>query len=83
MAGQPGAEARRVFLRGGTRAPLPEVVGFIDANKDGLVDGCRLGVELICRLMQVAPSSYHTAKTRGPSARSLWDEELVLQLVAL
>ncbi|WP_336705557.1 IS3 family transposase [Micrococcus terreus] len=71
------------FLRGGARPPLPEVVAFIDANKDNLVDGRRLGVELICRLLQVAPSSYYAAKTRAPSARTLRDEELIPQLVEL
>ncbi|WP_307450848.1 MULTISPECIES: IS3 family transposase [Microbacterium] len=71
------------FLRGGARPPLPEVVAFIDANKDDLVDGRRLGVELICRLLQVAPSSYYAAKTRSPSARAVRDEELIPQLVQL
>ncbi|WP_248193757.1 IS3 family transposase [Micrococcus endophyticus] len=71
------------FLRGGARPPLPEVVAFIDANKDDLVDGRRLGVELICRLLQVAPSSYYAAKTRAPSARAVRDEELIPQLVEL
>jgi len=47
------------------------------------VDGRRLGVELICRLLQVAPSSYYAAKTRAPSARALRDEELIPQLVEL
>ncbi|WP_404442897.1 IS3 family transposase [Microbacterium marinum] len=71
------------FLRGGARPPLPEVVAFIDANKDDLIDGRRLGVELICRLLQVAPSSYYAAKTRAPSARTVRDEELIPQLVEL
>ncbi|WP_231560352.1 IS3 family transposase [Microbacterium hominis] len=71
------------FLRGGARPPLPEVVAFIDANKDDVVDGRRFGVELICRLLQVAPSSYYAAKTRIPSARSVRDEELIPQLVDL
>lgn len=47
------------------------------------MDGRRLGVELICRLLQVAPSSYYAAKTRAPSARALRDEELIPQLVEL
>ncbi|WP_315279515.1 IS3 family transposase [Kocuria carniphila] len=71
------------FLRGGARPPLPEVVAFIDANKDDLVDGRRLGVELICRQLQVAPSSYYAAKTRTPSARAQRDEELIPRLVEL
>ncbi len=59
------------------------LVAFIDANKDDVVDGRRLGVELIRRLLQVAPSSYYAAKTRAPSARALRDEELIPQLVEL
>jgi transposase InsO family protein len=47
------------------------------------VDGRRLGVELICRLLQVAPSSYYAAKTRTPSARAVRDEQLIGQLVEL
>lgn len=41
------------------------------------------GAELICRLQQVAPSSYYAAKTRTPSARAVPDEELIPQLVQL
>ena len=47
------------------------------------MDGRRLGVELICRLLQVAPSSYYAAKTRVPSACAVRDEELIPQLVEL
>lgn len=47
------------------------------------MDGRRLGVEFICRLLQVAPSSYYAVKTRAPSARTLRDEELIPQLVEL
>ena len=42
-----------------------------------------MGVELICRLLQVAPSSYYAAKTRAPSARAVRDEELIPKLVGL
>ena len=47
------------------------------------MDGRRLGVEFICRLLQVAPSSYYAIETRAPSARTLRDEELIPQLVEL
>ena len=47
------------------------------------MDGRRLGVELICRLLQVAPSSYYAARTRPPSARAVRDGELIPQLVEL
>jgi transposase InsO family protein len=43
---------------------------YIDAHKD------RFGVEPICRTLQVAPSSYYTAKTRAPSPRRRRDDEL-------
>jgi hypothetical protein len=32
------------FLRGGVRPPTPEVVAFIEVNKDDVVEGRRLGV---------------------------------------
>ena len=35
---------------------------FIDANRDDVVAGRRLGVELICRVLQVAPSSYYAGQ---------------------
>ena len=43
---------------------------YIDAHRD------RFGVEPICRVLQVAPSSYYAAKRRQPSARALRDAEL-------
>lgn len=43
------------------------IVGYIDEHKD------RLGVEPICKVLQVAPSTYYAAKTRAPSARSISD----------
>jgi putative transposase len=36
--------------------------------------GRRLGVELICHVLQVAPSSYYEFKNRQPSARTQRDE---------
>ncbi|MEJ5946560.1 IS3 family transposase [Pseudokineococcus basanitobsidens] len=39
----------------------------MDAHKD------RFGVEPICTVLQVAPSTYYAAKTRPPSARSVTD----------
>jgi putative transposase len=58
-------------------------VAFIDAHRDAVVEGRPLGVEPICRVLQVAPSTYYAAKTRPPSARARRDVELVAQLVAL
>jgi putative transposase len=45
------------------------IVGYIDEHKD------RLGVEPICKVLQVAPSTYYAAKMRPPSARSLRDAD--------
>jgi len=42
-------------------------VEFIDKHRD------QLGVEPICRVLQVAPSTYHAAKSRPPSARAARD----------
>ena len=45
------------------------IVEFIDANRD------ELGVEPICKVLQVAPSTYYAAKRRelAPSARAVRD----------
>ena len=58
-------------------------MAFIDANRDDVVGGGWLGVEPICRILQVAPSTYYAAKTRPPSARACRDAELIPQLVVL
>jgi putative transposase len=43
---------------------------YIDAHRE------RFGVEPICRILQVAPSSYYAAKRRQPSARAVGDAVL-------
>jgi putative transposase len=43
---------------------------FVDSHRD------RFGVEPICRVVQLAPSTYWSAKRRPLSARSIRDEEL-------
>jgi len=53
------------------------IVGFIDENRD------ELGVEPICRNLQVAPSSYYAAKSRPPSARAMRDAVLLPVLLTL
>jgi hypothetical protein len=58
-------------------------VAFIDVHRDDVVEGARLGVEPICRVLQVAPSTYYAANTRPPSARACRDTELIPQLIAL
>jgi transposase InsO family protein len=46
------------------------MIAYVDANRD------RSGVEPICRVLPIAPSTYYHAKRRPPSARALRDEEL-------
>lgn len=58
------------------------VVDYIDAHRDRLVEGKKLGVEPICEVLrdagvQIAPSTYYAAKTRPASARAVRDAELV------
>jgi putative transposase len=58
------------------------VVDYIDAHRDRVVEGKKLGVEPICEVLrdagvQIAPSTYYAAKTRLPSARAVRDAELV------
>ena len=55
---------------------------YIDANKDDIVEGRKLGVELICRVSQVAPSTYYHARGRAPSARALTDAVLSGRLIS-
>jgi putative transposase len=42
-----------------------------------VVEGSGLGVEPICAVLQVAPSTYYAAKTRPASARAVRDAQLV------
>jgi putative transposase len=39
------------------------------------------GVEPICRVLRIAPSTYYAAKARPPSARAVRDAELVVEIV--
>jgi len=50
-------------------------VAFIDGHRH------RWGVEPICRVLQFAPSTYYAARRRPPSARSLRDEELKIEVL--
>jgi putative transposase len=63
-------------------------VEFIDANRDAVVEGARLGVEPIVTVLRdagvaVAPSSYYAHKKRSPSKRARRDEELVVALTQI
>jgi putative transposase len=55
------------------------IVAFVDDHRD------ELGVEPICRALQIAPSSYYAAKQRrvAPSARALRDVVLMQALMVL
>ncbi len=61
------------------RPPLEVIVAFVDENRE------QFGVEFICTLMQMAPSSYYAAKKRQtcPSARALRDVILMQVLLTL
>jgi putative transposase len=50
------------------------MIAYIDANRD------RFGVEPICQVLPIAPSTYHDAKRRAPSARALRDQTLKAQI---
>ena len=56
---------------------------FIQSNKDDVVEGRKLGVESICKVLQVAPSTYYAARDRAPSARTLSDAGLSGELYFL
>lgn len=49
-------------------------MAFIDAHR------ARWGVEPICRVLQVAPSTYYAARARPPSARAQRDAELMPEI---
>jgi putative transposase len=53
------------------------IVAFIDDHRD------ELGVEPVCRVLQVAPSTYYAAKRRQPSARAVRDAVLMQALMVL
>lgn len=56
---------------------------FIDAHRDDVAGGSRWGVEPICDVLRIAPSTYYSAKARPPSARALRDGLLLPILFAL
>jgi putative transposase len=47
---------------------------FIDAHRD------QFGVEPICKVLEIAPSSYYAAKARPPSARAVGDAQLKVEI---
>jgi len=53
------------------------MVDYIDQHRD------EFGVEPICRVLQVAPSTYYAAKCRQPSARAVKDAAMMQVLMVL
>ncbi|CAB4703580.1 MAG: IS3 family transposase [Actinobacteria bacterium] len=52
------------------------MIRFIDAHRHRVSGALRWGIEPICAVLQIAPSTYHAAKKRPPSARAVRDSEL-------
>jgi putative transposase len=50
------------------------MIAYIDEHRD------RFGVEPICRVLPIAPSTYHAARHRPPSARRRRDQELQVEI---
>ena len=46
------------------------MIAFLDAHRE------RFGVEPICQVLEIAPSTYYSAKQRPPCRRRLRDEQL-------
>ncbi|RUQ63065.1 IS3 family transposase [Azospirillum doebereinerae] len=72
-------KASAYFAPGGARPPVPEMIAFIDAHR------AVHGVEPICRVLPIAPSTYraHAARRADPSkapARSRNDAELSIAI---
>ncbi len=53
------------------------MVRYIDEHRH------EFGVEPICEVLQVAPSTYYSAKSRPPSPRSVRDAVLAVTILAL
>ncbi len=52
------------------------MIAFIDEHRHRETDGLAWGVEPICRILPIAPSTYYAYKSRAPSARTLRDQWL-------
>ena len=52
------------------------MIRFIDEHKHRRSGALRWGIEPIAKVLGIAPSTYHAAKNREPSARSIRDAEL-------
>jgi putative transposase len=74
-------ESGTTFLRGGARPPVKEVARFIDEHIDRCSGQLRWVIEPIAKVLGIAPSTYHAAKTRPLSARAVRDAELKPQML--
>src|SRR3984885_11524265 len=73
------AQGKRLFCDGGARPPVQAMIAFIDDHRGAH------GVEPICRVLPIAPSTYHArvAKRRDPakwSARARQDAALKIEV---
>ena len=50
------------------------MIAYIDANRDWF------GIEPICKVLPIAPATYHAARHRPPSARRRRDTELKAEI---
>ena len=66
-----------------TSAQVAEVVAFIDAHRNNRSGGLRWGVESICHVLEIAPTTYWSAKTRPACTRKIRDAELGPQIEAI
>ena len=57
------------------------MIRFIDEHQDRRSGTLRWGIEPIARTLGIAPSTYHAAKKRPPSARAIRDAELKPQIL--
>ncbi|MFD0773105.1 IS3 family transposase [Streptomonospora algeriensis] len=62
------------------------VIDYIDAHRDRVVEGKKLGVEPICAVLndagvRIAPRTYYASKTRAPAARTVRDGELKKEIM--
>lgn len=66
-----------------TSAQVAEVVAFIDAHRDNCSGGLRWGVEPICEVLEIAPTTYWSAKNRTPCARKIRDLDVGPKIEAI
>ena len=57
------------------------MIAFIDAHRHRVSGALRWGIEPICAVLQIAPSTYHAAKKRPLSAQAVRDAELRPQVL--